>query len=210
MTRHSKFRLEQTSQSGNATKSGRGFTLIEMLFVVAIGSVLTVVSIPAVTSTMTSLHLGSGATSLASGLQGARYLAISTGCQVQVAVSSQSYQFSALQLTGTPPSCGSTYTYWCSNVAGHYSTVACPIPYTSSEISATSATTVSSTGTVTALTLPATMQFNPSGTVTASTTTPLTTSPVTFTFTLGQPSLSQAATKTVNVSGTGYVKITAP
>lgn len=206
MTRYLASRPEQSSQSRKAAASTRGVTLVELLFVVAVASIVTVSSIPVISTTMTNLHLGSSATSLASALQSARFRAISTGCQVQVAVSAQTYQVSGIQISGTPPSCVSTYSNWC---AGVYSTAACPVPYTTSEISTTSATTVASTGTVTTELLPLIVQFNPSGTITTSTTTPATTPPNSFTFTLAKASGS-STTKTVNVSGAGYVKITVP
>lgn len=203
MTHHSKFLLEQSSRSRKRAAKSRGVTLLEMLFVVAVASVVTVTSIPVITTTMTNLHLGSSATSLASGLQRARFLAISTGCQVQVSVSAQNYQVSALQLTGNPPACLSSYSYYC---AGAYSSTPCPTPYASSDINATSAANVNLNGTVAnTLTLPAIVQFNPAGTVTTyNTTTP----PTNFAFILGSlAKLKNNAVKTVSVSGMGYVKV---
>jgi type IV fimbrial biogenesis protein FimT len=170
-----------TARSARVALSAAGFSLVEMMIVVAVASVMTVLTIPRYTATMTSMHLGSAASSLAGAIQSARYQAIATGCAVQIAVSAQSYQLSAVAMSGTPPSCPTS---------GGFTAVGGSITFASSEISQSPT--------------PQTLQMNANGTVTAAyTTTP--TAPIPFSLTL-TPS-NGTATKTVSVSGVGYVKV---
>lgn len=184
-----------------------GFSMIELLIVVAIGSLMVVLALPNIINTMSNMHLGSSASSLAGAIQSSRYLAVSSGCSIQLSVSAQTYQVSSPQLTGNPPSCTSTYYYWCAATNPHYSaTTPCPVPYTASEISATSASTVKSDGTViSSLTSPYILQFNPSGIVSPA--TPVGTTPVATNFSISLTQLRGSATKAVLVSGVGNVKI---
>jgi Tfp pilus assembly protein FimT len=158
------------------------------MMVLLIGSLITVIALPNIDTTMRSFYLGSAASSLAAEMESARFQAVSYGCQIQVSVSPQTYQISAMTYTGTPPSCSGTYQYWC---AGKTTTTACAIPYAYNQVSCTNCTTAQ------------VLQFNPNGTVTAAGTPPL--APQTFNLTLGQTVGS--ATKTVIVSGAGYVKV---
>jgi len=167
-----------------------GFTLLEVMLVAAIGSVMALLALPVINTTMSNMHLGAAASSLSSGIQAARYLAISSGCPVQIAVSAQTYQVSAQSLTGTPPACNGTFA---AIAAG--SPLGGTITYASSEISLSPSTTVylylSSAGTL--------EQVATSGTV------PSPVVPTPYSFILGQS--VGAGTKTVSVSGVGYVKV---
>ena len=189
-----------------------GFSMLELLLVVAIGSVMVALALPNIQTTMSNIHLGSSASSLSQAIQSSRFLAVSTGCPIQLTISAQNYQIWAEQLTitsGNTPACASTYTYWCANASGpplHYSTTACTIPYTTSDISTTSASTVQANGTViSSLTLPYILQLNPNGIVSPATTG--TATPVATNFSFGLTQLRGSATRLVLVSGVGNVKI---
>ena len=182
--------------------SSRGFTLLELMIVVAISSVMTVVAIPIINTSISNMYLGSAATSLASEFSSARYQAISSGCPVQVTVNSQSFQVAGecitgatgCPATGTVSTCSggsNTFYNWC---AGAYSaTASCPITFANSQIS------VASTGPSNVL------YFYPNGSVTTAATGG---GPTIYTVQLAQS--SGAATKTVTISGVGYVKTTTP
>ena len=158
-----------------------------MIVVVAISVILVAVAIPIANTTTTNLHLGSTSTSLSSALLSAHYLAISSGCPVQVSVSAQTYQLSGESVTGTPPACSTTYSYVCQGT--NYTATACPVTYANSDVSCTNCSPAQ------------VVQFNSSGTVTAAAGT------VPTSFALVIAPSSGTATKTVNISGMGYVKV---
>jgi Tfp pilus assembly protein FimT len=158
---------------------------MELLVVVGIVMIIAAAALPSISTTISNMHLSSTASSLAGGLQSARYLAISTGCPVQITVSAQTYKAAAPTVSGTPPACSTTYPYPVYPTGGN------PIiQYASSDVSCTT---------------PQTVQFNPNGTVSAATAPGTTPTQTTFSFPLAQ--LSGTAIKTVNVSGIGYVSI---
>jgi prepilin-type N-terminal cleavage/methylation domain-containing protein len=163
--------------------SSGGFSLIELMVVVAIVLVMLKISMPIINSTMSAMHLGSAASSLAAGIQSARYQAISNGCPMSITASTGSYQLAAESIAGTPPTCTTTFV----NVPGDMGLV----QYATSDISLTSGTT--------------TLYLNPNGTVTA-----IATGGVPTSFGLVLKPSNGTATKTVNVSGVGNVKVTAP
>ncbi len=176
--------------------SSSGFTILEIALVLAIAMIMLKISMPVFNTTMHSMHLSSAASSLAGAIQSARYQAISTGCPVTINVSAApvngelTYQLSSEQITGTPPACAATYSYVC---AATFSNVACPVPYSSSDVSVASTTPS------------ATILLNPSGTVA---TTSAISTPANFTISLAQ--LQGTETKQVTVSGVGAVRITCP
>jgi prepilin-type N-terminal cleavage/methylation domain-containing protein len=198
--------VRRTSQPAN---SSSGFTLLEIMVVLMIVLIMLKISLPYINNSMHDLHLGASASSLAAAVQSSRYLAISSGCSVQLAVNyatvsgQQTYQVLS---QGTPPGCAATFSNYCQGPSGWVlQTQACPIPFSSSDVSVTTVT-VNGVATVLSSSSPtATLQFNPSGMVTAASTT---TPPVTSTLVLSPSNGGQ--TKTVNVSGVGYVKVTVP
>jgi type II secretory pathway pseudopilin PulG len=166
--------------------SSSGFTILELVMVLAIAMILLKISLPVINTSLHNMHLNSAASSLAGAIQSARYQAISTGCPININVSATpvngmlTYQVATEPISGTPPACGASF------VNGGL------IPYSSSDISVSSATPS------------ATLQLNPSGTVgTVGVSTP-----TNFTIALAQ--LNGAETKLVTVSGVGNVKITCP
>ncbi len=180
------------------TNSSGGFTILEIALVLVVASVIFAISLPSFTNSMSNLRLGSSAGALADTIQSARYQAISTGCTVQISVlyarqsGEQTYQKSAsASITGTPPACSAP--------------TATTIPFTSTEISVTSLSVNGAAAVPINSSNPsASIYFNPNGTV-STTAGGL---PATFQFVLSQA--NGGTTKTVNVSGVGYVKVTAP
>jgi prepilin-type N-terminal cleavage/methylation domain-containing protein len=169
-----------------AASSG-GFTLVELLVVLAIVILMLAIALPNINLAIKNMHLGSAASSLAAAIQSARYQAISTGCPVNVILPTGTctgasgglcYQLTQEALTGTPPACASTFTP-IPNIGG-------PNPYSTSDISLNASQTI---------------QLNPSGTVTAAGSS----IPVNYSLILGLTNGS--ATKTINVSGVGNVKV---
>jgi Tfp pilus assembly protein FimT len=191
--------VRRASQPAN---SSGGFKILELILVVAISLVMLSIGLPKISTILSNMHLGSSANALASAIQSARFQAISTGCPVQLAVlyarqsGQQEYQLSAEVLTtSTPPTCAATYTSETSfNVAGG------PTPFTTSDISVTTVNGVALSSSNPSVS----MYFNANGTVS----TTAGSAPTTFLLVLS-PS-NGGNTKTVNVSGVGYVKVTAP
>ncbi len=190
--------LATVGRPARPANSSGGFTLIEIMVVLAIVLIMLKISLPAIQNSMSNLHLGSAASSLAGTIQSARYQAISSGCMVQVAVlyarqsGEQTYQISASKgFTGSPPTCSAptvnTYPFTTSDISVSSVSVngAAAVPINSSNPSAS-------------------IYFNQNGTVS----TAAGGLPALFQFVLSQA--SGGATKTVNVSGVGYVKVTAP
>jgi prepilin-type N-terminal cleavage/methylation domain-containing protein len=158
----------------------KGFSLVEVTLVVAVAGILMAAAFPIMNTTMTSMHLGSAASSLAGAIQDARYTAISLGCPYTLTVlpSQNSYQLATEPISGTPPACGASFV----NTGN-------PVPFASSDISTTFNTP---------------LLLNPSGTVTAVGST----IPASFSITLA--SQNSTATKTVLVTGVGDVKVHTP
>jgi type IV fimbrial biogenesis protein FimT len=124
----------------------RGFTLIELVVVVAIVLVISAMAAPVARNTIRAYRLNTAATAVSSVIQSTRYQAVNIGCNYTVAfqTSTQTYQVQTQNITGTPPACATSY----SNVGG-------AIPWASTKEITISANT--------------TLLFQPNGTVSAST-----------------------------------------
>lgn len=169
------------------------------MFVVAISVVMTVVSIPYISTSISNMYLGSAVSALSGEFAAARYQSISSGCPIQLTVNAQSYQVAGecivgaagCPATGNAGSCGSTFYNWC---AGAYSaTATCPTPFANTQITAINFSPSS------------VIYFYSSGIVTTTASGGI---PTNYSVQLGQS--TGAATKTVNISGVGYVKTTTP
>lgn len=116
----------------------RGFTMLELVMVVAIGIILAAMAVPAITSEMEILRLNSAAVSAAGAISSTRYQAIMHGYKYQIAFSKDNltYQIS----NEVPP-------------ATAFSKVGGAVPITGQNAITMSAAT--------------TLQCNPSGTVQA-------------------------------------------
>jgi Tfp pilus assembly protein FimT len=118
----------------------RGFTLLEITFAVAIGMVVTTLSVPMTRAALKTYHLNTAVAAVTGAIQSSRYQAISHGYHYNISFdpSSQSYQVASK----VPP-------------ATAFSNVGTAIPWSPS-----------GDVTVSALT---TLEFFPGGTVTATT-----------------------------------------
>lgn len=120
-----------------------GFTVVEMLMVVAIMGVLATIAIPLTTSAMKNYRLDAAVDSVTGAIQSTRYQAITAGCPYTIAFSqlTRSYQVANEPLSGSPPAC-----------AASFSNLGSVVPWSSSgDLSLTAAVT---------------LQFSPNGIVT--------------------------------------------
>lgn len=161
------------AQRAKTKRNGQpGFTLLELVVVVAIILVITAMALPFARNAIRAYRLNAAASAVSGVIQSTRYQAIMVGCPYTLSFTSGSmtYQLAAQTITGTPPACSTSF-----------SNVGSAIPWTTSaEI---------------AIDQDVTLQFNPSGTVSA------TTGNMQFNLTLG------TMTKAFTVSGVGNVSI---
>lgn len=126
--------------------ASRGWSLIELMVVVAIIGVIVKISLPSIQNTILAYRLSAAASSVAAAIQQTRYKAIQVGCKYTIAFTqtSTTYQVQTQAISGTPPACASTFT-----------NVGPAIPWT--------------TGGGVRMTPSTTLQFDPGGIVTATT-----------------------------------------
>jgi len=162
--------------------SAGGWTLPEMLLVVAIVGLLIKISIPTIQNTILAFNLSAAGSTVAGAIQQTRYQAIMIGCPYTIAFTAgtQTYQVQTEAISGTPPVCASTY----SNVGSAISW--------SGEAGINLVTST-------------TFTFLANGTVSATQGGSSCTMPCSF-----QVSNTQGSTNTISVSGVGYVKVTSP
>jgi Tfp pilus assembly protein FimT len=153
---------------GRSSTANRGFTLLELLFTVLIGIVLTVIALPLVQNVMTGFKLRSAVASVTGAIQTTRYQAISSGYAFRVVLDKTA---STIQVQSDP------------NRTGTFANTGSAIPLASSSIPVVLGTST-------------TLQFRPSGVVTA------TTGSTTLTLTYG------GKTETITVSSYGNIKVT--
>ncbi|MBZ5520821.1 MAG: prepilin-type N-terminal cleavage/methylation domain-containing protein [Acidobacteriia bacterium] len=154
--------------SSKNRRDPRGFSLLELLIVLAISMIVAAIAVPAIQSSVQIYRLRSAAASVKGAIQGTRYRAISSG-----------YPF-ALVLSKT----NSTYQVQSDPTAsGTFTNVGSAIPLSGSSIPAT-------------INQDVTLQFRPSGAVTATTGT--TTMLITY---FGR-------TETIQVSNYGNITVT--
>ena len=151
-----------------------GFSLIEMVLVVAILLITVVMALPLLNNIMTTYRLNSAVTAVTGFIQSARYQALASGYGYQVVLNKAA---STIQIQSDPNRIN-TYTNLCVPAAA-----SCPIP-------------LSGSGIPVVLGADTTLQFRPSGIVTA---------------TAGSTTLTLAyggKTETITVSSYGNVKVT--
>jgi prepilin-type N-terminal cleavage/methylation domain-containing protein len=88
-----------------------GFTLVELLMVMAISIIICAFAVPNLQNSMTSYRLGAAASAISGAIQATRYQAITGGCTYQLTLTSgsQNYQVTAQTISGSPPACSTTY-----------------------------------------------------------------------------------------------------
>jgi len=173
---------ERRPVAKNRRSSAAGWTLPEMLLVVAIVGLLLKISLPTIQNTILAFNLSAAGSSVAGAIQQTRYQAIMIGCPYTIAFTAgtKTYQVQTEAISGTPPVCASSY----SNVG--------------SAISWSGAAGIS-------LVTSTTFTFLANGTVSATQGGSSCTMPCSF-----QLSNTQGSTNTISVSGVGYVKVTSP
>jgi len=162
--------------------SARGWTLTEMLIVIALIGVFIRISLPTIQNTILAYRLSAAASSVSGAIQQNRYQSVMIGCPYTIAFTSGSttYQVQTEAISGTPPVCAGTYT-----------NVGSAIPWTS--------------GGGISLNTSTTFTFTANGIVAATQGGSNCAMPCSF-----QISNSQGSTRTISVSGVGNVKVTSP
>jgi prepilin-type N-terminal cleavage/methylation domain-containing protein len=123
--------------------NSRGFSLIELVIVVAISLVLVGIAVPRAVEALRQIRLRTAVSSLTGAIQSTRYQAIFHGCSYQIAFSAAAYNY---QVSTEAAAAGGQVC----NAA--FANVGNPIPLAGSNVT---------------LNAPVTLLFSPSGTVTA-------------------------------------------
>ncbi len=156
----------------------RGFTLLELVIVVAISMILAAMAIPVITNTMRIYRMRSAVTSLTGAITSSRYQAIFHGCKSQVVFTAASYSY---QVQSEAPACGGLA------CAAAFSIVGGAVPLMGEGVVLTPATM--------------TLTFSPGGSVTS---TPAAT-PIQLVLTY--PGVTTVPTETITVSNYGNVTV---
>jgi type IV fimbrial biogenesis protein FimT len=128
-------------------RRSQGFTLLELVFTLAIAMVMVVLAIPLVQRVSASLKIQGATAAVTGAMQSTRYQAIFQGCQYQLVFTSAAGSY---QLQGEPATngnCAAAFTNICSAGLAN-----CPVPW-------------SGAGTAVALGADATLTFTPGGRV---------------------------------------------
>jgi prepilin-type N-terminal cleavage/methylation domain-containing protein len=159
----------------------QGWTLLELMAVVAVIGVMLGLSLPSIQNTILAYRLSAAASSAAAAIQQTRFQAIKVGCKYTIAFTtgSNTYQVQTEDISGTPPVCAASFTN-----AGS------AIPWTSA-------------GSIRVTSSP-TLLFDPGGIVYTQGSPPVMCTPCSVQVSNG------SATKTVTISGVGNVKVTSP
>ena len=114
--------------SRNLLESSRGFSLIEVLVIVAIGTILTVIAIPSISSGLRNYRLEGAISSVTWAVHSTRYQALMEGYPFQVVFSSAANTY---QIQSSP-----------TGVAGPYSNVGSATPFSAYPVTLSADTTL--------------------------------------------------------------------
>ena len=81
------------SSTQHSARTDRGFSLVELVIVVAIALIVMAMAVPVIRRTLQFYALRSGVTSLTGAIQAARYQAIFHGCRYQVVFNAAAYNY---------------------------------------------------------------------------------------------------------------------
>jgi prepilin-type N-terminal cleavage/methylation domain-containing protein len=84
-------------------RAARGFTMLELVIVVAIAMILAAMAVPVITNTMRIYKMRSATTSVTGAIAAGRYQAIFHGCKTQIVFTASSYSY---QLQSEQPALG--------------------------------------------------------------------------------------------------------
>jgi len=84
---------QQTTPARVRVRGSRGFTLLELVLVVAVGMILAAMAVPVIGNTMRIYSMRSAISSLTGAISSSRYQAIFHGCKSQVVITKASYSY---------------------------------------------------------------------------------------------------------------------
>jgi prepilin-type N-terminal cleavage/methylation domain-containing protein len=143
-------RQDKSEAQSQCVRSQKGFTLVEIMFVLLIAGITVVMAVPLVSNVTSYFRLRGAVSSVTGAIQAARYQAIFQGCPYQVVFAATPNTY---QIRKSCPSNG-TFVNDCPG-----SLTSCPVP-------------LSGTGTPITLNADITLNFSPGGKIT-STTSPM-------------------------------------
>jgi len=141
-------RKDRSGAQGQCGKHARGFTLLELVFVILIVLVMTAMAAPLVNNTVSFFRLRGAVSSVTGAIQSTRYQAIFQGCPYQIVFTAAT---STYQVQSQCPA-GGPFVNFCSPAT----LAVCPKP-------------ISGSGTPITLNADITMTFSPGGKITSAT-----------------------------------------
>src|SRR5437870_6708095 len=90
------------STKQHSVRTARGFSLVELVIVVAIALIVMAIAVPGIRRSLQYYSLRSGTTSLTGAIQSARYNAIFHGCKYQVVFASATKSYTVANQNPAP------------------------------------------------------------------------------------------------------------